>query len=61
MQETLIEVREKLRPTLFDVSAYSEPYWQTAFEAYEKEFNTVLNRTGCDSCLHKVWDWLETL
>lgn len=61
MQEELIQVREKLRPTLFDVSVYSEPYWQTAFEAYEKEFNTTLNRTGCDSCLHKVWDWLETL
>ncbi len=61
MDETLTEIREKLRPTLFGISTFSEPYWQTAFQAYEKEFNVTLNRTGCDSCLHKVWDWLETL
>lgn len=61
MQKELIEVREKLRPTLWSVSAYSQPYWQTVFNAYEKEFKVTLGRGGCDSCLHKVWNWLETL
>jgi len=60
-KETLIAVREKIRPTLWSISEYNEPYWQTAFDAYEKEFNKILNRSGCDSCLHTVWEWLETL
>ena len=60
--EILIAVREKIRPTLWSISDYNQPYWQTAFDAYEKEFNETLNRSsGCDSCLHKVWEWLETL
>lgn len=56
----LTDIREKLRPTLWNISDYTEPLWTKAIESWEETHHKQLSRF-CDSCLRTVWNWLETL